>query len=104
MDKDILNEVIEAEKSIQQCLEAEQGRISAWLDKVRLEAEAAVLAEEQNSSEAAVRALEAAKKQAAENARRIVEQAKAEATRLQGIDGNSLAGLVMKRTPRILME
>ena len=104
MDKDILNEVIEAEKDIQQRLEAEQARIAAWLEQVRLEAEAAVLREERNSGEVNVRTLEAAGKRAAIAAQQVVDEAAREAKRLEGIDGTALAGIVMKRIPRILME
>jgi len=104
VDKDILNEVIETEKDIQQCLEAERARIASWLEQVRLEAEAAVLREERNNSDVSVRALEAAKKEAGQRARQVVEQAEREAKRIAGIDAGSLAGIVMKRIPRILME
>ena len=37
MDKDILNEVIEAEKDIQQCIKEEQLRLRTWLDQVKKE-------------------------------------------------------------------
>lgn len=103
MDKDILNEVIEAEKDIQRCLEAEQARIAAWLEQVRLEAEAAVLREELNS-EVDGQTLEAAGKQASVAAQRIVDDAARDAKRLEGIDAAALTGIVMKRIPRILME
>ena len=104
MDKDILNEVIETEKDIQQCLEAERGRIAAWLEQVKLEAEAAVQREERNNSDVNVRALETAKKEAGVRAQQVVEQAEREAKRLEGIGPGSLTAIVMKRIPRILME
>ena len=104
MDKDILNEVIEAEKNIQQCLETEQSRLALWLDQVRRDAEESVLVEERNNSETGVQAFEAAKKEAAARARQVVEEAEQQAKWLERIDDNTLTGIVMKRIPRILME
>lgn len=104
MDKDILNEVIEAEKNIQICLEAEQARLAAWLETVRRDAEAAVQAEERNSSDAGREALEAAGKDAEAQARRTVEEAERKARLLESIDDGALDAVVMKRIPRILME
>lgn len=104
MDKDILNEVIDAEKEIQHCLETEQARIAAWLEQVRLESEAAVLREERNTGDAGAQELERARKQATLQATRVIEDAERAAKRLEGIDDETLAALVMKRIPRILME
>lgn len=104
MDKDILNEVIEAEKNIQLCLEAEQARLAAWLEQVRREAGDAVRSEERNNSDAGRASLEAAKKDAELRARQVVEDAERQAQLLQRIDDSTLTGIVMKRIPRILME
>ena len=62
MDKDILNEVIEAEKVIQHCIEGEQAKLRAWLDQVKRESSEAVAREENNDRELLTQALEEAKR------------------------------------------
>ncbi|MDH4164340.1 MAG: hypothetical protein OEW15_16885 [Nitrospirota bacterium] len=104
MDKDILNEVIEAEKNIQRCLEAEQARLALWLDQVRRDAEESVRAEERNNGDSGRLALEEAKRDAAARARQVVAEAEQQARSLARLDDSTLAGIVMKRIPRILME
>ena len=104
MDKDILNEVIEAEKDIQQCIEQEQERLRSWLDQVKREAAESVAREEQNDQEALGRALEEAKREAEAEAKRIVDDAAARAARIEQLDDGTLAGIIMKQLPRILLE
>src|SRR5512139_3572780 len=104
MDKDILNEVIEAEKEIQHCIEQEQERLRAWLDQVKREAAEGIAREEQVDQEAMGRVLEDVKREAEAKAKRIVDDASARAAGIEQLDDGALAGIVMKQLPRILLE
>lgn len=104
MDKDVLSEVIEAEREIQKCIDAEQSRLRQWLEDVRKEAEAAVAREEERNNASAAQALEDAKKQAEAEAVHIRGQAEAEAAALANIEDRVIAGIVLKHISRILME
>jgi vacuolar-type H+-ATPase subunit H len=104
MDKDILNEVIAAEKEIQQCIEQEQGRLRAWLDQVKKEAAEAVARAEKNDGESLGRAIAEAKRSAGMQAKLAVESAEARAARFKELDDAVLAAVIMKQLPRILLE
>jgi vacuolar-type H+-ATPase subunit H len=104
MDKDILNEVIEAEKDIQQCIEQEQARLRTWLDQVKKESAETVAHAERSDGESLGRALEEAKRDAEKRAKQTVESAEAQSARLKGLDDSVLTAIIMKRLPRILME
>lgn len=104
MDKGILNEVIEAEKDIQTCIEAEQVRLREMLEAVRREAEQSVAAAECELSATRERDLETIRQEAEAKARKIVEHASARVERLGRVDDGTLSGIIMKRIPRILME
>ncbi len=104
MDNNILNEVIEAEKEVQRCLEREQERVRQWLEEVRQEAEKAVAREEQDGSAARGQARELARQAAERRARELRDEAAAAAARLEQIDDRVLTGLIADKLPRILME
>ena len=104
MDRSILNEVIEAEREVQRCIEQEQERIRLWLEQVRQEAAAAVAREEQDGSEERGKALDAARAEAERRASQVREAAAAAAGRLERLDDRELAARVAKQLPRILME
>jgi vacuolar-type H+-ATPase subunit H len=104
MDKDILNEVIEAEREIQQCIEQEQARLRAWLDEVKKEAAEAVARAEKNDGESLGRAIEDAKQHAEQQAKLAVAAAESRAARFKELDDAVLRAIIMKRLPRILLE
>lgn len=104
MDREILNEVIEAEKEIQQCIEQEQARLRAWLDQVKKEAAEAVARAERNDGAGLQRAADEAKKEAEQRAKEIVAAADAAAARFKDLDEASLAAVVKRRLPRILLD
>jgi vacuolar-type H+-ATPase subunit H len=104
MDKGILNEVIEAEKDIQSCIEQEQARLREMLDRVRREAEGSVAAAEREMSASRDRDLDAARQEAEARARKIVEEASGRMRQLERIDDRTLTDVIMKQLPRILME
>jgi vacuolar-type H+-ATPase subunit H len=104
MDKDILNEVIEAEKKIQQCIEDEQAKLKTWLDQVKRESSEAVAREENNDRELLTRALEDAKRNGEAKAKNVVNDAAARSSRIEKLDEGALTGIILKRMPRILLE
>ncbi len=104
MDKGILNEVIEAEKDIQTCIEQEQTRLREMLERVRREAEASVVGAERELSISRERELEAARQEAEARAKKIVEDASAQAARLETVDDGTLTRIIIKRLSRVLMD
>ncbi len=104
MDKDILNEVIDAEKAIQSCIEGEQEKLRTWLDQAKREASEAVAREEQNDGELLARALEDAKQSAEAKAKQVLEDAAAHTQRIEKLDDGTLTAIILKRIPRILLE
>jgi len=104
MDNDILNEVIEAEKEIQHCIEDEQAKLRTWLDQVKREASETVAREENNDRELLSQALDDAKKSAEEKAKQVVDDAAARNLRIEQLDDGVLKGIILKRMPRILLE
>lgn len=104
MDKDILTEVIEAEKKIQQCIEDEQAKLKTWLDQVMRESSEAVAREENNDRELLTRALEDAKRSGEAMAKKVVDDAAARASRIEKLDDGKLTGVILKRMPGILLE
>jgi vacuolar-type H+-ATPase subunit H len=104
MDKGILNEVIDAEKDIQACIELEQARLREMLERTRREAEETVAAAERELTESRDRELEAARQEAEARARKTVEDASGQVARLDRVDDRTLTGIILKRIPRILME
>lgn len=104
MDKDILNEVIEAEKEIHQCIEGEQARLRAWLEQVRREAEERVKGEAASCGRSLDRAMEAATQEAAARAKQVVRDAEARAARLASLTEGALTGIIMRQVLRILPE
>jgi len=104
MDKDILSEVIEAEKEIQHCIEGEQTKLRAWLDQVKRESSDAIEREEKNDSELLTRALEDAKRSAEAKAKQMVDDAAKRSLRIETLDDGTLTGIILKRMPRLLLE
>ena len=104
MDKDILNEVIVAEREIQHCIEDEQAKLRTWLDEVKRESSEAVAREEKNDSELLKRALDDAKQSAEAKAKQVVEDAALRSMRIEKLDDGTLTGIILKRMPRILLE
>lgn len=104
MDKDILNEVIGAEKEIQDCIEREQSRIRELVENARREAEESVAQAVGECSVSRDREAQAARQEAEARARKVADEAAALAERLERLDDRDLAGIVLKRLPRILME
>jgi len=104
MDKDILNEVIVAEKEIQEGIEREQSRHRELLQCVQRDADESVARAAREMSESQARDVQAALQDAETRARTILDDAAALAGRLERLDDRELIDIVLKRLPRILME
>ncbi len=102
MEKDILSEVIEVEKEIQKCLEAEKVKSRDWLEKVKQESAEELVREEKNIKESLNKSIEVAKKKAELKAVEIVKQTEARAERLTKLNDKTLVGIVEKQIIRIL--
>lgn len=104
MDKDILNEVIEAEREIQHCIEDEQAKLRTWVDQVKREVSETVTHEEQNDQDLLKQALEDAKGRAEAKAKQVVDDAAKRSLHIEKLDDGILTGIILKRMPRILLE
>jgi vacuolar-type H+-ATPase subunit H len=102
MQKDILSEVIEAEKEIQQRLEVEKAKSRDWLENVKKESEEKLVREEKNIKESLNKSIEVAKKEAELKATEIVNQTEARAERLAKVNDQTLVDVVGKQIARIL--
>jgi hypothetical protein len=102
MERDILSQVIEAEKEIQQCLDLEKVKIREWLERVRKECEEEFIREEKNiNASLKISAAEAAG-EAEVKAAGIVRQATATADRLGRLQAEVLSNSIAKQINRIL--
>ncbi|HUI67275.1 MAG TPA: hypothetical protein VL087_03610 [Nitrospirota bacterium] len=102
MQKDILSEVIEAEKEIQQRLEVEKAKSHDWLENVKKECEEKLLREEKDIKESLNKSIEVAKKEAELKAVEIVKQTEAKVERLAKVNDQTLVDVVGKQITRIL--
>jgi vacuolar-type H+-ATPase subunit H len=104
MDRDILNEVINAEKEIQERIEREQSRLRELEQCAQREADESVARAAQEMQESLERDGNAARQDAEARARTIVDDATALAGRLERLDDRELIDIVLKRLPRILIQ
>ena len=102
MEKDVLSQVIEAEKEIQKCLEAEKVKVREWLETVKKECESEFTAEEKKIKESLDLSMAESAKQAETKAGRIVEEAGQSAARLEHLRTETLSAIVRKRITTIL--
>ena len=102
MDNDILSEVIEAEKEIQRCLEAERARTSEWLGKVKKESEEEIARSEQEIRESLRASFESAQAEAHSKAASIVKEAETKAERVEKVENERLVSIISNRLNEIL--
>lgn len=102
MEKDILSEVIEVEKEIQQCLEREKAKAREWLDAAKEEAAKELARSEEEINGAFERALADAEQEAVLGAAEIVREAETRAERLRTLDDGTLRDIVKKQIGTIL--
>jgi hypothetical protein len=104
MEKDVLGEVIEVEREIQQCILREQQQAGERLDLVKREAEEEIRREEKALRESLERERIGAQREAEQRARQMTQEAAARAARLGELDDATLTGILLKRVPRILRD
>jgi vacuolar-type H+-ATPase subunit H len=102
MEKDILSQVITAEKELQQCLDSEKVKAREWLELLKKECEEEFIREEQRIKELLEKSTADAVSTARAKAGGIVSQAAKEAERLERVPDETLSGLVAKQINRIL--
>ncbi len=102
MEKDILSQVIEAEKDIQQCLDREKVKTRAWLEQVKKECEEEYIREEQQIKASLERSMAEAAAEAEARAAGIVSKAAEETERLGRLEAATLSRIVAKQIRRIL--
>ena len=102
MEKDVLSQVIEAEKEIQKCIEAERAKAREWLDSERKQAEEAFLLEQEKIKHYQEQSLAAADREAETKIQEIVREAARSAERLGQLDTKVLLKLVEQRMSGIL--
>ncbi len=102
MEKDVLSEVIVAEKEIQKYFEQEQVVCRQRLAKLKREAEDEIIRAENMIKESFKNAVEKAETDAEHRAAEIIKNAALNAERLKNMKSETMAGLVMKQIHRIL--
>lgn len=102
MERDLLSQVIEAEKEIQQCLDLEKIKVREWLERVKKECEEEFIREERNINESLEKSAAEAAEEAGVRAAETVSQAAAAAERLGRLQTETLSKLVAKQIAGIL--
>jgi hypothetical protein len=102
MERDILSQVIEAEKDIQHCLDLEKTKAREWLERVKKECEEDFIREEKNIKESLAKATAEAAREAEVKAAGIVSRATAAAESLGRLQAETLSRIVAKKIAGIL--
>jgi hypothetical protein len=102
MERDILSQVIEAEKEIQQCLDLEKIKARQWLERVKKECEEEFIREDKNIKESLERSTAEAAREAGVKAAGAVSQATAASERLGRLQPELLSRIVAKQITGIL--
>ena len=102
MERDILSQVIEAEKKIQQCLDLEKIKARQWLERVKKECEEEFIREEKNIKESLERSAAEAAREAGVKASGAVSRATDDAERLGRLQPEVLSKIVAKQIAGIL--
>jgi hypothetical protein len=104
MEKDVLSQVIEVEKEIQRCFEAEKLKVREWLEIAKKESQQEVLLEEKRIKQALEQSSAEAAKEAEIQAAEITREAAAAAERLAQLKTERLTVLTERQIMRILPE
>jgi vacuolar-type H+-ATPase subunit H len=102
MERDILSQVIEAEKEIQQCLELEKIKVREWLEHVKKESEEEFIREDKKIRESLEKSIAEATKEAEAEAAGVVSKATTEAERLEQLKPDTLSKIITKQIEKIL--
>lgn len=102
MEKNILGKVVEAEKEIQERLDAEKAKADTWLNEIRTGAEKS-LSETENKLKAALEnRIKEASAEAEKKADSIIRAAGSTADKLRNISDNDLKEIISKHIIKIL--
>lgn len=102
MDDDILSQVVEVEKEVQQRIEIEKKMSQEWLENAKSEAEEKVLIEEKELKKNVTDSISIARLNAEKKAEAIISDANIEAERLEGLDNDILKNIIIKHIIKIL--
>ncbi len=102
MERDILSQVIEAEKEIQQCLDRERIKSREWLERIKKECEEEYRKEEQRITASLERSMAEAVSEAEAKAAGIISRAAGQTERLGHVQAGILSRIVAKQINRIL--
>ena len=102
MDDNILREIIDVEKEIQQSLDQAKLKTQEWLDARKKEIESDSAMQEQNIIQSYHHALENSVQEAAKTASELFEQSKRQADRLAHLENDTLVKIVTNHIGKIL--
>jgi hypothetical protein len=104
MEKDILSEVVEIERTIKERLLIEESKSKEWLDRVRGEGKKEVLAEESLLKESMERGITEAQAQARVRAYEMINRTNAIKENIERLTDEELKVILRKYIPGILGE
>lgn len=102
MERDILGQVIEAEKEIQQCLELEKVKAGEGIERVKRECEEEFIREKRNIEASLEKSKAEAAREAEGKASGTVSRAAAAAERLGRLQKETLSRIIAKQITGIL--
>ncbi len=102
MDDDILSQVVEVEKEVQNRIEIEKKMSQEWLENAKREAEEKVLIEEKELKKNINDSISKARLNAGEKAEAIIRDANIEAERLEKLGDDILKNIILKHIIKIL--
>ena len=102
MERDILSQVIEAEKEIQQRLDLEKVKTREWIERAKKECDEEFVLEEKRIKASLEKSIEEAIKEAEIKASGIVSRAEADAERLGRLETETLSKIIARQIDRIL--
>jgi phage/plasmid primase-like uncharacterized protein len=102
MENNILREIIDVEKEIQQSLDREKLKTREWLDVRKKEIASDSAMQEQNIRQSYQQAQENAEQEAAKTASELFEQSKRQTDRLVHLENDILTKIVTNHISKIL--
>lgn len=102
MEKNILRDIIDVEKEIQQSLDQEKLKTREWLDARKKEIESDFAMQEQNILQSYQHAQEKAEQEAAKTASELFERSKQQTDRLAQLENDILVKIITNHMSKIL--
>ena len=102
MNNDILREIIDVEKDVQQSLDQARERMRIWLEARKHELDEDLAREEKEISASFQQSREGITREAAGKAADLVKQAEQQAAHLARLNDDALAGIVANHIHKIL--